>query len=112
MCFLWRFFFNHAPSNAKNVLLRPQMSTNCERDFDKVNWISCWRPGMEPGLGHSFSMVGACTVSPTLILPSTWCLDLCSHISLKKTTCCVHIPTPDAKLDKVPELLGDFLMPD
>jgi hypothetical protein len=26
--------------------------------------------------------------------PSTWCLDLCSHISLKDTTCCVCIPAP------------------
>jgi hypothetical protein len=39
-------------------------------------------------------------------------LDLCSHISLKNTICCAHIPAPDAKLDKVPELLRDSLMPD
>jgi hypothetical protein len=46
------------------------------------------------------------------IFPSTWCRDLCSHISLKNTTRCVCIPPPDAKLDKVPELFGDSLMPD
>jgi hypothetical protein len=26
--------------------------------------------------------------------PITWCLGLCSHISLKKTISCVHIPAP------------------
>jgi hypothetical protein len=31
------------------------------------------------------------------IFPSTWFLDLCSHISLKNTTCCVHIPAPWGK---------------
>jgi hypothetical protein len=41
--------------------------------------------------------VEVCTVSLTIILPSTWCLDLCSHISLKKTTCCVCIPAPWCK---------------
>jgi hypothetical protein len=44
------------------------------------------------------------------IFPSSWCLDLCFHISLKNTTCCVCIPAPKAKLDKVPELLNARLM--
>jgi hypothetical protein len=38
-------------------------------------------------------------------------LTFVSTSSLKKTICCVHISAPDAKLDKVPELFGDSLMP-
>jgi hypothetical protein len=45
--------------------------------------------------------------SLTIIFPAPG-----SCISLKKTTCCVRIPAPDAKLDKVPELSGDSLMSD
>jgi hypothetical protein len=55
----------------------------------------------DPGLGYN----GVCTASPCRSLhslfyhnfPSTWCLDLCSHISLKNTTCCVRTPAPWCK---------------
>jgi hypothetical protein len=50
--------------------------------------------------------------SPTFILPSTWCLDLCSCISLEENNLlCLHTSSL-MKLDKVPELLRDSLMPD
>jgi hypothetical protein len=54
----------------------------------------------DPGLG-----IIVCTASPCRSLhslfyhnfPSTWCLDLCSHISLKNITCCVCISAPWCK---------------
>jgi hypothetical protein len=70
----------------------------------------------DPGLGiMEFAQplhVEVCRASSTIISPSTWCLDLCSHISLKDKPAVSAYQPPDPKLDKVAELLGDSLMPD
>jgi hypothetical protein len=64
----------------------------------------CWRPGMNPGLGNNgaaWLLHGRSLHSLSChIFPSTWCLNLCSHISLKNTTCCVRIPAPWCKTRK------------
>jgi hypothetical protein len=58
--------------------------------------------------------VGVCTASSTIVFPVPGVLTFVLTSPCEQNTTCPAVSTyqpPDAKLDKVPELLGDSLMP-